>query len=82
MTTPNNLNTDPLVLNESNGTAHTTGNGSASGSTVQEHAVNAKNSLLNCEVRDAPDLGTRYPSGLAELQLTNKTSLIAPCPRT
>ncbi|OAG12413.1 uncharacterized protein CC84DRAFT_1183079 [Paraphaeosphaeria sporulosa] len=69
MTTPNNLNTDPLVLtNEGNNfsnsnVAQPNGNGSASGPTVSEHAVNAKNSLLNCK-------------------LTNKTSLIALCPRT
>ena len=59
MTTPNNLNTDPVVLNDvnvshGNGNAQfATGNGSASGPTVQEHAVNAKNSLINCEVRRA-----------------------------
>jgi hypothetical protein len=71
MTTPNNLNTDPLVLSEggnlSNGNGHVehaSGNGTANGPTVGEHAVNAKNSLVNCKVRDALRIWeTRYPSG-------------------
>lgn len=75
MTAPNNLNTDPLVLNDGNhftngngnGKAHaqqTNGNRSASGTTVSEHAVNAKNSLVNCEVRDAPSWEFETPPGL------------------
>ncbi|KAF9741123.1 hypothetical protein PMIN06_008338 [Paraphaeosphaeria minitans] len=53
MTTPNNLNTDPLVLTNDGDNfnnahvAQPNGNGSASAPTVSEQAVNAKNSLLN-----------------------------------
>lgn len=52
MTTPNNLNTNPLVLSEENNSSNShfeqaNGNGNASGQTVTNHAVNAKNSLLN-----------------------------------
>lgn len=58
MTAPNNLNTDPLVLNDdstlSNGHVEANGSSNANGQSVADHAVNAKNSLLNCEVRDAP----------------------------
>lgn len=56
MTTPNNLNTEPLVLSEENSHSSVNGstqplNGNANGPTVGEHTVNAKNSLLNCKVR-------------------------------
>ena len=65
MSIPNNINTDPLVLSEDshdayNGSAqHVNGNtqqvnGNANGQSVTDHAVNAKNSLLNCEVRGRP----------------------------
>lgn len=87
MTTLNNINTDPLVLSEDNGHAVSNGsaqqaNGNANPQSVADHAVNAKNSLLNCKVRGRLlAFGTLYPSGLAELQLTSKTSLIARCPR-
>lgn len=59
MSIPNNINTDPLVLSEGhshdayNGSAHHV-NGNANGQSVTDHAVNAKNSLLNCKVRGRP----------------------------
>jgi ABC-type multidrug transport system fused ATPase/permease subunit len=59
MSIPNNINTDPLVLSEGdshdayNGSAQQANgnaqhvNGNANGQSVTDHAVNAKNSLLN-----------------------------------
>ncbi|KAF1967067.1 cell lysis protein-like protein [Bimuria novae-zelandiae CBS 107.79] len=57
MTTPNNLNTNPLVLSEDNShngrwhetSANGNANANANGSSMGEHAVNAKNSLLKCK---------------------------------
>ena len=56
MTTPNNLNTEPLVLNEdhTHADSHINGNGTANGQSVADHAINAKDSLLNCKVRYRP----------------------------
>lgn len=79
MSSLNNINTDPLVLNEESN--HPNGSAQqANGQSVGEHAINAKDSLLNCKVRGR--FPRDAPPGLAELQLTPKTSLIALSPRT
>ncbi|KAK3210253.1 hypothetical protein GRF29_44g2132858 [Pseudopithomyces chartarum] len=69
MSIPNNINTDPLVLSEGhshdayNGSAQHV-NGNANGQSVTDHAVNAKNSLLNCKLTSKTSLIAPCPRTL------------------